>query len=163
MRPSAERILPARLLRGLSLPACLLAVCLWAVAATAESMPSFDLPIACTIGKDCWVQNYLDHDPGKGAVDFTCGHLTYNAHNGSDIRVADYATMHRGIPVLAAASGQVLRLRDGMADVNVRVIGRSALDGKDAGNSVVIGHGDGWETQYAHMRKGSIKVKVGQH
>jgi len=163
MRLNADRLSRSPFPRWTAALLGLLLLGLWASPAPAQESPSFGLPIACTIGKDCWVQNYFDHDPGKGAVDFTCGHLTYDTHNGTDIRVADYAAMRKGVPVLAAAPGVVLRLRDGMADVNVRDIGRAALAGRDAGNSVVIGHGDGWETQYAHMRKGSIEVKVGQH
>jgi hypothetical protein len=125
--------------------------------------PSLGWPLRCSPGKDCWVQNYVDHDPGLDAVDFTCGHLTYDGHDGTDIRLPDYAAMRRGVPVLAAADGTVLRVRDGMADVNVKQIGRAALHGKDAGNAVVIDDGGGWQTAYAHLRKGSIMVKPGQH
>jgi murein DD-endopeptidase MepM/ murein hydrolase activator NlpD len=147
----------------LALLAVALGLSFWSLAAVADSAPKLDQPIACTIGTDCWVQNYVDHDAGPGARDFTCGHLTYDGHNGTDIRLPDFAAMRRGVPVLAAAPGTVARLRDGMADVSVLEIGIAALQGKDAGNSVVIDHGNGWETQYAHMMKGSIKVKIGQH
>src|SRR5690606_4141688 len=33
---------------------------------------------------------------------------------------------------------------------------------RDCGNGVVIGHGDGWETQYCHMARGSIRVRPGE-
>ena len=49
-----------------------------------------------------------------------------------------------------------------MDDVNVRKIGREALNGRDAGNGVVVDHGDGWVTQYSHLRKGSVAVEPGQ-
>jgi hypothetical protein len=48
-----------------------------------------------------------------------------------------------------------------MPDVNVRVVGKEAVAGREAGNSVVIEHGDGWETQYGHMRSGSVAVRAG--
>jgi murein DD-endopeptidase MepM/ murein hydrolase activator NlpD len=48
-----------------------------------------------------------------------------------------------------------------MQDASVRRIGKAAIAGREAGNSVVIEHGDGWETQYAHMRKGSVAVRAG--
>ena len=34
-------------------------------------------------------------------------------------------------------------------------------DGRDCGNGVVIDHGGGWETQYCHMKFGSVTVKTG--
>jgi hypothetical protein len=36
------------------------------------------------------------------------------------------------------------------------------LRGRDAGNGVRIDHGDGWETQYSHLKRGSVKVRRGQ-
>src|SRR5205814_1010195 len=33
---------------------------------------------------------------------------------------------------------------------------------REAGNSVVIEHGNGWETQYAHLRRHSVAVRAGQ-
>ena len=46
--------------------------------------------------------------------------------------------------------------------MSVRQRGRPALAGKDAGNSVRIGHPDGWETQYSHLKRGSVTVRPGQ-
>lgn len=118
-------------------------------------------PLACDIGATCMVQNYVDHDPGPGARDYACGLLTYDGHTGTDIRLADNAALRHGVAALAAAPGRVKALRDGMDDVNVRTIGRGAVAGREAGNSVVFDLGGGWEMQYAHLRKGSIAVKVG--
>ena len=118
-RPASRAVLGAL--------AIVLGLVLLVAAAKAEDLPSFGLPIRCSLGTDCWVQNYVDHDSGPGAADFTCGHLTYDGHNGTDIRLADYAAMRRGVPVLAAAAGTVLRIREGMDDVNVDKIGRAAL------------------------------------
>jgi len=63
--------------------------------------------------------------------------------------------------MVAAAPGRVLRFRDDMIDVDVRDIGLNLVKGRDAGNAVVIDHGGGWETQYSHLRLGSIVVKPG--
>jgi hypothetical protein len=63
--------------------------------------------------------------------------------------------------VLAAAPGRVRAVRDGMPDASVRDAGDASVAGREAGNSVVIEHGDGWETQYAHMRRGSVAVRAG--
>src|SRR4051812_4032946 len=112
------------------------------------------LPVACEIGRDCFVQNFFDHDPGPDRRDYACGRLSYDGHSGTDIRVADVPAMMRGVTVVAAAPGTVKGVRDGMDDINLAEIGRQALKGKDAGNGVVVDHGDGWETQYSHLRKG---------
>ena len=153
-----------RLIRRIATPVALVA----AAAATgllpsqALAEPRFAVPVACDIGRVCVVQNYVDMDPGPEARDQTCGPLTYEGHKGVDFRVPTYVEMREGVAVLAAAPGVVKALRDGMDDVSVREVGRESLKGRDAGNGVVIDHGDGWESQYSHLRKGSVSVAVGQ-
>lgn len=133
------------------------------VAALAGAAPPLlQFPAACEAGIECVVQNYFDHDPGSAARDYACGSLVYDGHKGTDIRLPDLRWLERGVKVVAAASGRVRAVRDGMSDVSVREIGKAALKGREAGNSVVIEHGDGWETQYAHMRRGSVRVRPGQ-
>ena len=129
--------------------------------ATASADPQFSLPVDCALGKTCFIQNYVDTEMSTGAKDFTCGSLSYDGHKGTDIRLKNYVAMDAGVDVLAAAPGTVLRTRDGMQDVNVRDIGEDAIQNRAAGNSVIIDHGDGWVTQYGHMKKGSIAVKPG--
>ena len=68
----------------------------------------------------------------------------------------------QGRAVLAAAPGTVLRMRDGMEDISIRDTGADRGQGSRPGNTVIIDHGDGWETLYGHLRKGSIIVKPGQ-
>jgi hypothetical protein len=132
------------------------------VAAAPAAPPSLNLPIACQIGRSCEVQNYVDRDPGPGAKDYRCGRETYQDHNGVDIRLLDMAAQKRGVNVLAAAPGKVLRMRDSMPDISVRAPGAPPLNGQDCGNGLVIDHGGGWETQYCHMARGSLVVKPGQ-
>ena len=124
--------------------------------------PRFELPVDCRMGETCSIQNYVDHDGGPGRQDYACGQLSYDGHGGTDFRVPNLPAMERGVGVLAAAPGVVLRTRDGMDDINIREIGRAALKGRDAGNSVIVDHGDGWETQYGHLRKGSVAVEPGE-
>jgi len=124
--------------------------------------PQFGLPVNCEMGKECFIQNYVDHDAGPGYKDFRCGHLSYDGHKGTDFRVKTRAQMQLGVPVLAAASGKVIGVRDGEPDVAVSIRGKESLAGKDAGNGVVIDHGNGWRTQYSHLRQGSVKVLMGQ-
>ncbi len=142
--------------------AALGALALLALPAAADAAPRFDLPVACPADAGCIVRNFVDEDPGPDAKDWHCGRLTYDGHKGTDIRVPDGAATAKGIQVLAAAPGTVLRLRDGMDDVSIRVTGADAVKDREAGNSLIIDHGDGWETQYGHLRKDSIIVKPGQ-
>lgn len=124
--------------------------------------PRLGLPIACVVGKTCEVQNYVDRDPGPGARDYRCAGRTYDGHKGVDLRIPDMAAQRRGVDVLAAAPGRVVRLRDGEPDISMRAPGAPPVAGKACGNAVVIDHGGGWETQYCHLARGSVRVAVGQ-
>ncbi|MFN4177076.1 M23 family metallopeptidase [Phenylobacterium sp.] len=142
--------------------ALLLAVGAPALAQVQPAAPRLALPIACAIGRTCEVQNYVDRDPGPGARDYRCGGRTYDGHKGVDLRIPDMAAQRRGVDVLAAAPGRVARLRDGEPDISIRAPGAPTVAGKECGNAVVIDHGGGWETQYCHLARGSIRVAVGQ-
>jgi hypothetical protein len=139
----------------------LVALTLVATSATAGEPPVLEFPLDCS-GTTCLVQTYVDADPGPGEHDYRCGPLTDDGDSGTDIRVPDFPTLDRGIPVLAAAAGVVRAARDGMADVSVRTVGPAAIRGREAGNGVVIDHGDGWETQYGHLRRGSVRAQPGE-
>ena len=124
--------------------------------------PRLEFPVACRPGADCWLFQYFDHDPGAGWRDYACGKRSYDGHHGTDIAIRDIAAIGRGFPVLAAAAGTVRNVRDGMEDVLLDDEGAAALAGRDCGNGVAIVHGEGWETQYCHLRKGSVRVRPGQ-
>lgn len=131
-----------------------------AVSARAEA-PRLSLPIACSPGKDCWVVNYVDLDPGPGRRDYRCGQQTYDKHTGTDFAIRDTKVMARGVPVLAAAAGTVKAMRDGVEDANFRSIAPETIANRECGNGVMLDHGDGWQTQYCHLRKGSVRVRTG--
>ncbi len=132
-----------------------------AASSVADEHLTFGLPVDCDLNGKCSVQNYFDAEPGPGASDYTCGHLTYDRHTGIDIRIANIAEMNLGVPVTAAAAGQVRGMRDGMTDVSVWAGGVNAIRGRECGNGVVIDHGNGWESQYCHLRRGSVRVGRG--
>jgi hypothetical protein len=129
--------------------------------ASADPSPRFALPLECQPNKNCFIQNLFDHDPSDGYRDYHCGTLSYNGHTGTDIRLPDLRAMQQGVAVLAAANGKVRAVRDGMEDKSVRETGKDALRNREAGNSVLIDHGDGWLTLYAHLKKGSVAVAPG--
>lgn len=134
---------------------CLAAVALFGVPAAAQT-PSFALPLDCTLGETCFIQNYVDTDPGDGFADFRCRPLGYDGHNGTDFRVLPGAK----VPVIAMSAGRVLRVRDGAAERTLS--GPSAAQaGRECGNGVVIDHGGGWETLSCHLAEGSIPVRPG--
>lgn len=118
-------------------------------------------PVDCVLGESCFIQNYFDHDTGPGMQDFTCGPLTYDGHDGTDIRLPTKAWMEAGVNIHPVAPGRVKGLRDGMPDISKDDPAAPALNGRDCGNGVVIDHGGGWETQYCHMKFGSVTVKAG--
>jgi murein DD-endopeptidase MepM/ murein hydrolase activator NlpD len=122
---------------------------------------SLRLPVACEIGRTCFVQHYVDHDATPGAADHQCGTLTYDGHDGIDIRVPTTAAMKAGVDVVAAADGRVLRVRDGMEDISVAGQGRESVASAECGNGAVVDHGNGWQAQYCHIAKGSLVVKAG--
>ncbi|MES2969881.1 MAG: M23 family metallopeptidase [Pseudomonadota bacterium] len=119
-------------------------------------------PVACDLGDTCHIQNAFDHDAGPDATDATCGSLAYDGHDGTDIALPTIAAMRQGVNVLAAAPGTITGVRDVMPDILISDPTAPALNGRDCGNGVVIDHGDGWETQYCHMMKGSVAVSTGQ-
>ncbi|MDO8986538.1 M23 family metallopeptidase [Cypionkella sp.] len=112
-------------------------------------------PADCRLGDTCYIQQYVDHDPGPSAQDFTCGPLSYEGHDGTDIALPSRAAMFAGVNVLAAGAGTVKGLRDGIADF------APVVADKECGNGVLVDHGGGWETQYCHMKQGSVRVQVG--
>ena len=121
------------------------------------------LPLQCEPGRSCWLARYVDDQPGPGFRDYMCNdRLGEDGHSGTDFAIPSLAAMRAGVPVLAAAAGRVRNVRDGMEDVSVETIGKAAVEGRNCGNGVAIAHGDGWETQYCHMRKGSVVVRPGQ-
>ncbi len=141
----------------------LLSVLAWlaAPAAAATEPPVLGLPIACTPGTDCWVVNLVDLDPGPGVRDYACTKHSYDGHKGTDIAIRDLAVMRRGVPVIASAPGVVTGVRDGMKDVDVSIAGRQSVKGRDCGNGVLVRLAGGWETQYCHLRRGSVAVRKG--
>lgn len=122
---------------------------------------SLRLPVACEIGRTCFIQHYVDHVRDAGVSDYMCGTLTYDGHDGTDIRVPTTAAQKAGVDVVAAADGTVLRTRDGMEDISITGRGRESVENAECGNGAVVDHGNGWQTQYCHMAKGSLRVKSG--
>lgn len=117
---------------------------------------AFGFPLAGALNRHFFLLNYVDQQPGAGLKDYHCGLKTYDGHLGTDITLASFAVMDSGVTVLAAASGTVSELRDGLYDRN------KAWGGPGFGNYVTLTHRDGFISIYGHMREGSVKVTQGQ-
>jgi len=129
---------------------------------TYANAPELQLPLDCKLGHSCFIQQYMDHDTSKGVQDYTCGSATYDGHKGTDFRLPTLQDMHDGVNVLAAAAGRVSGVRNDMADHIMRTDqDRAKLKGRECGNGLVIDHGNGWQTQYCHMKQGSISLTKG--
>ena len=140
--------------------AALLAALLTAAAFPAAARDiKLGVPVDCTLHETCYIQQYRDSDPTDGIRDFACGDLAYNGHRGTDFALPSMKAMRNGVKVIAAAPGTVVGMRDGVEDK--AFVAGTDLGGQDCGNGVMIDHGGGWQTQYCHMRKGSVQVKRG--
>ncbi len=134
------------------------------IAAATETATPYDgfrlgLPIDCKMGDPCFVLLYPDRDPGPAETDVGCGRLTYDGHDGTDFAIP---SLDAQVTVVAAAPGQVLRVRDGVVDRMFEGdTDKAAIAGTECGNGMVIQHADGWQTQYCHLRQGSVLVKPG--
>ncbi|NDF12678.1 MAG: M23 family metallopeptidase [Proteobacteria bacterium] len=135
----------------------LLSLFLLAFSAPAYAI-EFDLPLHCSPGKDCFIQNFVDTAPGRRYNDYHCGYLSYDKHDGTDFRLPNYVAMEKGVDVVAAADGVIRATRDGVDDVNYSTIDPAKVKDIECGNGVVIDHVGGYQTQYCHLKKGSVKV-----
>jgi murein DD-endopeptidase MepM/ murein hydrolase activator NlpD len=142
---------------------------LFAIAFTVVGLPAiasdlrFAWPIDCVESEDCWIVKYVDMEDGPTFRDFACGNLTSNRHGGTDIALRGVARIDSGVEVFAAASGTVVGLRNSMPDIDVRLVGSSSVAERECGNGLRIDHGDGWTTQYCHLKKGSVHAKKGDN
>ena len=123
---------------------------------------ALQMPVDCTLGDTCYIQQFLDHDPSRGTQDFMCGDLTYDGHKGTDFALASRADQAAGVNVLAAADGTVMGVRNDMKDVLQTGPDAPDVSDRECGNGIVIRHDGGYETQYCHLAQGSVTVMAGQ-
>lgn len=131
-------------------------------AALQVAQPSLALPVGCSLTERCAIQSLADRAAGPDRADYRCRKLATEGHDGIDFRLRRFTDLALSARVLAAADGTVLRVRDGMTDRNIRVAGAGDMGDRWAGNGVVIDHGGGWQTQYSHLKQGSVGVRPGQ-
>ncbi|WP_052741867.1 M23 family metallopeptidase [Kiloniella litopenaei] len=128
-----------------------------------NSSPQFISPIDCSVPTECVIQNYVDARPGTGHRDYACGTLSYERHKGTDFRVLSYDLYRQGVSVLAAADGVVVGQGNEANDDEYILNGDNAVYLQEVGNNVVIDHPSGWQTIYAHLKKGTVRVSLGDN
>ncbi|MCF6342506.1 MAG: M23 family metallopeptidase [Bacteroidales bacterium] len=118
--------------------------------------PIFVQPIEGVYGEDFIIVNYVDWS-FDSIMDHQCGSKTYDGHQGTDFLISGFPQMDAGVNVQAVDSGVVVFLHDGEPDRNT--------DGDPElgfGNYVAIKHPDKHFSYYAHLKKNSIIVAVGE-
>lgn len=93
----------------------------------------------------------------KEAFDFVVQDNEGQTYRGTGTRLEDFHGYNR--PVIAPQAGWVASVENDVDDNNIGVVN---LD-KNWGNTVVIRHGEGMFTKLSHLKKGSIKVEVGEY
>jgi murein DD-endopeptidase MepM/ murein hydrolase activator NlpD len=124
--------------------------------------------LACTDGHQTlgfWPQGgLLDHDlylantvdlAGSGLRDPWCGSRTYDGHTGEDVVIRSFREQQLGVPVFAALDGRVAQVQEGAKDTN---FGTQTLPWD---NHVQIDSGHDQMAIYGHLRRGSVRVHVG--
>ncbi len=119
-----------------------------------DLVPLLVVPVGGVDGVDWVINNYVDLDPTERLRDYRGGQKTYDGHRGVDFDAPNFRWMDEDrLPVLAAAAGTVVQVRDGHPDRNTRCTGSA--------NVVHVQHANGYSTRW-HLKRGSIAVAVGQ-
>lgn len=115
-------------------------------------------PLDHALHDKVYISNYVDINGNPNqTMDYQCAvQHTYDGHTGTDIALLNFRIMDQGIGVVAAADGIVTWTDDSNYDRNywTPYVGSH--------NGVVIEYPDKSYTAYAHMRKHSVAVKVGE-
>jgi hypothetical protein len=105
---------------------------------------------------DIFAMQYVDMDPSsEGIQDWDCGPHTYDGHDATDFWLKSFGEQDGGVPVFAVLPGRVIVAQDGFED-------RQKVCSWGTENYVRVDHGGGLVTGYGHLRKGSVRVSVGQ-
>ncbi|MBO6515323.1 MAG: DUF3859 domain-containing protein [Bacteroidia bacterium] len=133
----------------------LLILTIFTVQSYVFGQPFLQTPIGGEQGKDWIVVNYVDWDTA-GVKDHHCGTKAYDGHQGTDYVLKSFRQMDNGVDVLAAENGVVTYVQDGLFDRETE-----GIISKKLGNYVALRHDNKYYTYYAHLKKNSIPVKVG--
>lgn len=134
----------------------LLTLVLFVSFAAAWAQPRFVNPIEGVYGKDFIIVNYVDWGLEDAIMDHHCLTKAYNGHQGTDFVLKNFRQMDEGVNVLAVDTGVVIFTKDGEFDRE-----KISVLSKELGNYVGLTHRGKLQTYYAHLKKNSIAVAVG--
>ena len=149
-------------------------VCTLLISASVQAQPALEIPLSCELGGTCFIVDLYDHGRGFDEsrspymMDYTGGKRTTDDHYGTRFQIYNSRLANEGAIIMAAADGVVTSVRNKMPSDPYAVSVLGSRLSKSVGNSVVVDHGNGWETQYNGMMQDSIPVvkgdtvKVGQ-
>jgi len=104
------------------------------------------------------INNFVDHDPGPGLLDYNCTARTYNGHRGTDIDTWPFPWVQYDLDLvhaIAAETGILVGKIDGNDDNHCSCFGEW--------NAVFLRYADGSESWYGHLKRNSLLTKaVGQ-
>ncbi|MEP7195528.1 MAG: peptidoglycan DD-metalloendopeptidase family protein [Saprospiraceae bacterium] len=115
----------------------------------------FVTPIEGKYGEDFIIVNYVDWGIQK-YLDAFCGSKTYESHQGTDFVLSGFEQMQQGVNIRAADAGIVTAIKDGLFDMET-----VSDTNKHFGNYICIKHPGNYYSYYAHLKKNSTQVKVG--
>jgi murein DD-endopeptidase MepM/ murein hydrolase activator NlpD len=134
----------------------------WLAPRGPDKMLQLVLPIGGVPNQDWDIGFYQDHDISAIRVDHQGKTWNYDNHNGTDFDIKNFEQMaYPGIPVLAAADGEVFTAEDGHFDKNTCNTGCGVCL-NNVVNYIEIDHANGQRTAYYHLKKGSLLVTKGQ-
>lgn len=122
---------------------------------TGKTQSFLQTPIEGQQGEDWIIVNYVDWS-FDGYLDHNCGTKAYDGHQGTDYVLRSFNQMDESVNVLAGADGKVVYIKDGEFD--------KETEGditKEFGNYIAIKHSNLYFTYYAHLKKNSLLVEVG--
>lgn len=115
-------------------------------------------PVDCTVGETCYIENYVDLDPSRRWKNYRCSGRTFDGNRSTDFRLNTTKKMDENIIVRAAAAGRIKAFRNSDEDGLYANGSKEAVRNRECGNTVIIEHENGWETQYCHLKQNSARA-----
>jgi murein DD-endopeptidase MepM/ murein hydrolase activator NlpD len=104
------------------------------------------------------VGSFVDHNPAALGLDYAGGSRVVDQHAGTDYAVGSFRAMDNGLRITAVAPGVVTRAIENHFDRVTEEI----EDCFNKTNLVEVRHTDGTVVTYAHLKRNSVTVNVGQ-
>lgn len=124
-------------------------------AAVAQPVPFRFFPHAGTLGRDIFINNFVDLTHGQGVpTAWDCSDRTYSGHTGEDSLIRSFHEQAIGQPVFAAMTGRVVGWRDDAFDANL------ACNPGVPVNYILLDNGQQQYSIYLHFRQFSIPPEL---